>query len=385
MHASPAALTYFGIVKSITSWAKVARELLAASVRLGAEVEVYERRGFLYDESFTLPEELSGRMTNSLEGKTVVTFEHPRTYQYLAPASQRIGLLVYEFTRLPDLWVERITTHLDLVIVPSEFCRKVFLESGVPEDKVAVLRYGYNPKYYYPRTITAPRDRTAFLCVTSPHRREGVEFLLEAFSEAFSGRDAVELVLKFSYWPGARPKPFEYPDLPGMLERFKRKTVSGPRLRIITDRLREAAMGDLYRSADCYVSLTRGEAFGLCFLEAFACGLPVIAMSWSGHADFLHAGESALVDFTLVATDGEEYEAAPKDQQIALPDVHHAAGLLREFYERRSSREGPVPFDLEGYWHWETIAREFLDRGVPQSSEGEGGTATGLSERTEGG
>lgn len=39
---------------------------------------------------------------------------------------------------------------MDIVIVPSIFCRKVFAESGVEEKKIKVLRFGYNPAFYYP-------------------------------------------------------------------------------------------------------------------------------------------------------------------------------------------------------------------------------------------
>tara|TARA_R100001594_G_C4026713_1_gene260385 strand:- start:928 stop:1401 length:474 start_codon:yes stop_codon:yes gene_type:complete len=37
------------------------------------------------------------------------------------------------------------------------------------------------------------------------------------------------------------------------------------------------------------VSLTHGEGFGLPLFEAAYNGLPIIAPSWSGHKDFLHA------------------------------------------------------------------------------------------------
>jgi glycosyltransferase involved in cell wall biosynthesis len=45
-----------------------------------------------------------------------------------------------------------------------------------------------------------------------------------------------------------------------------------------------------HEKVTCLVSGTRGEGFGLTFLEAAACGLPIIATNWSAHTEFL-AGE----------------------------------------------------------------------------------------------
>ena len=50
--------------------------------------------------------------------------------------------------------------------------------------------------------------------------------------------------------------------------------------------------------ASCFVSLTRGEGFGLPLLEAAASGLPIIATEWSGHLDFLK-DKFIKVDYNL--------------------------------------------------------------------------------------
>ena len=46
-------------------------------------------------------------------------------------------------------------------------------------------------------------------------------------------------------------------------------------------------LGVLYRSSDCFVLPTRGEGWGLPIIEAMACGVPVIATSWSAQCDFM--------------------------------------------------------------------------------------------------
>jgi glycosyltransferase involved in cell wall biosynthesis len=54
----------------------------------------------------------------------------------------------------------------------------------------------------------------------------------------------------------------------------------------------ETEKADIYRLADIYVMPSRGEGFGIVFLEAMACGLPTIASKLDG-------GREALLDGKL--------------------------------------------------------------------------------------
>lgn len=54
----------------------------------------------------------------------------------------------------------------------------------------------------------------------------------------------------------------------------------------------EAEKADYYRLADAYVMPSRGEGFGIVFLEALACGLPVMGSRTDG-------GREALLDGAL--------------------------------------------------------------------------------------
>lgn len=68
----------------------------------------------------------------------------------------------------------------------------------------------------------------------------------------------------------------------------------------------DAALADHYRLADAFAMPSRAEGFGIVFLEAMACGVPVLGGNRDGTADALADGELGLLvdpdDVQAVAT-----------------------------------------------------------------------------------
>lgn len=345
-------ITYFGIIRSISSWAKIARNIVNSLLEKGIDISIYETKGFLYEENFSL-----GKLENLIMKKIhdiVFTFEHPFKYPLLPKSKKRIGFLVYEFTTLPKMWTENINKYLDLVFVPSKFTYNVFLKSGVEHKKLKLLRFGFDPNYYYP---TPRKDKIRnFLTISSPHKREGLDICLESFYLAFKDIDDVSLTVKLSYIPFKKEKHFEIKNFKILLEEYSNKL--GAKLKLITNKLSEEEMGILYRSSDAYFSLSKSESFGLCFLESLASNRPVICMNYSGQTDFLSEKNSVFVKYSLVNTNGEEYERTQEKQLIAIPDINDCVKKLRHIYKYNFEKD--IHFNRE-YYTWDRITDEFIE------------------------
>ncbi|MGD8275880.1 MAG: glycosyltransferase family 4 protein [Thiohalocapsa sp.] len=64
---------------------------------------------------------------------------------------------------------------------------------------------------------------------------------------------------------------------------------------IFTGRIDEDEKADHYRLADAFVMPGRGEGFGFVFLEAMACGVPVVGSKLDGSREALRDGELGLL------------------------------------------------------------------------------------------
>lgn len=86
------------------------------------------------------------------------------------------------------------------------------------------------------------------------------------------------------------------------------------KLYLIHDTLSDQEMYDLYQhpQISAMLSLSHGEGWGLPLLEAYSCGLPVLATDWSGHVDFLRKKHGYI---------GIEYDMVEIPKIQIWPDV----------------------------------------------------------------
>jgi glycosyltransferase involved in cell wall biosynthesis len=170
---------------------------------------------------------------------------------------------------------------------------------------------------------------------------------VEAFVTAFDADDDVVLIIHTT--PEdlvARARPATREHRPGRHEGSSWFTLAGalagrsalPDIVLSTRTLSDTEMDDLHRRGDCYLSLSRGEGWGLGAFDAAAWGKPVIATAWGATPEFLPDGYPYLVDYDLIATTTDEADALWQPQpgeRWAKARVSHAATLLRRVYEHR--------------------------------------------------
>jgi glycosyltransferase involved in cell wall biosynthesis len=267
---------------------------------------------------------------------------------------------MFETDGLPAGWATACN-GMDEVWVPTRFNAESFARSGVAREKLVVLPLGvdtarFDPSAAAPLAIPEQRGFT-FLSAFQWTRRKGWDVLLRAYLEAFERWDDVTLLLR-SYQGRGEPVSER---IRAYLAELGRDPQDIPRIVVIERALPERMLPALYASADAYVLPSRGEGWGLPYLEAMAMARPVIATRWSGNLEYMTDANAYLIDVDgVVPVDAEQLRDNPlyAGQCWAEPSLRHAAELMRRVYEQRDEsrlRGKRAREDVLGAW---TVAHQ---------------------------
>ncbi len=349
---------YSGLLRSPASWARVGREFLAALQRLGVEVGALHMRGFLHSPQFPLPPGISEVARSEFAPDIELTFAHPGLYHRLR-APRRAGILVYEADRLPAQWTAAIRHSLDILLLPSEFCRRGAIAAGVPSHVIRTCPFGVNVHVFSPGE-EPPAIPFTFLTVAAPHHRKGLRELLLAYRAAFSAGDDVELVIKTTYDPGKRPRRFrwEIASCKDELHAAGFDDGAAPPVKFRTGTIFDEDMARLYRKAHVYVQSSYGEAFGLAALEAAACGCAIIITNFGASAEIFDRDAACQVACELVSAGPYEYDR-DSGGLMGKPDVLALSKAMRALRDDRALlvRHRRRALDTAARYSWDNAGR----------------------------
>ncbi len=242
-----------------------------------------------------------------------------------------------------------VLEHYDLVLVPSAASADTLVRSGVTVPVRAVPHIARVPA---PGHRVPATGRTVFYTMGPWTSRKAVPDVVAAFLAAFTDADDVALVVhttaddlvawrRTGTWPPGPPGMAHDPRLTTWfaLARVLAGRDRAPEITLSTRHLAPEEVDGLHARGDCFVSLSRGEGWGLCAFDAVAAGNPVVATGWGATAEFLPDGYPYLVDHDLVPTTDDEPDAwwTPDPQQRwARARLDHAARLLRRVADDRA-------------------------------------------------
>lgn len=269
----------------------------------------------------------------------------------------KIGYTMLEVDGFPADWV-RQANRMDEVWVPTEFNREGFLRCGLKRP-IHVMPLGVNPDYFHPGIKSYPNPLGEFVFLTNFEWGERKEpwLLLKAFNETFSSREPVRLLCKvINRDPAVRLKQ--------EIQNLELEPTGGKISFLFNLDFPHYQLGSLYRSADCFLSVGRGEGWDMPLMEAMACGLPSIATDWGAHRDFVHEGISypLRVRGTIPAVAKCPYY---EGFTWSDPDPEHLRHLLRHVFENQDEARAKgcsAAQEMVERWTWERAAKRIAAR-----------------------
>jgi glycosyltransferase involved in cell wall biosynthesis len=245
-----------------------------------------------------------------------------------------IGYCTWETSRLPDKWVECINLVSD-VWVPSTFNKQCFIDSGVKSNITVVPHVWHKQNLLNKDSITiydycrnkVPSKKYTFYSIGELNARKGIEDLIVVFDRLNDIYTDTQLILKLHY------KEYGAINKQHCIDVVKNLTNKlGTSIYLILENLTNREVLALHSFGDCYVSLNKGEGFGLTIFDAFNYGKKVITTGYGGHVDFLGSNYEGLVKYKIDKVSGMTKFSTnySVDQLWSYPDLDHAYSLMEK-------------------------------------------------------
>ena len=248
-------------------------------------------------------------------------------------------LTMWETNWLPPEFSEYLH-YFDTVVVPSLHNWELFSQF---HDNVRVIPLGVD------RGVWCPKERPnnkkfKILCGGSEWYRKGLDVVLKVFLK-MNLPDA-ELHIKIVPPYLSAPDNLNYPNV-----------VVHNQWMTVEDE------ADLVRSADCFISVSRGEGFGLMPLQAISAGVPTILSDAHGHREFSDLATHRIPTRSVPTNEGVWQNMGDWDE----PEFDAIFSAIQDLYDNRDRyrQQAETHAGEVCAFNWDTAADQLLQAVKP--------------------
>lgn len=182
----------------------------------------------------------------------------------------------WEYPKVPFEWQYKFESFADGLVVPSNFCKAVFLKGGINPEKIFTVPNGYDETVFnldsrsLDNNFGVKESDFNFIYVGNAQWRKGLDLLLNAWSKTFKRYDKAKLIIKDS------PSIYGHNNVLNEVVKLQYKTECAE-ITYIDSELSDYDMATLFKASKVVVHPYRAEGFGMHIQEAMACGcVPIV-------------------------------------------------------------------------------------------------------------
>ena len=295
-------VVWFSHHREAGGWAQASCRSILALDSVG--VEVVPVNVSLTGANNDVPERIAELEKNSADDadycvQNILPHHMVSTDQY----KKNIGYFVTEYNTIKQTpWCGQLRWMDELWVPNSD--NKFRIAADLNSHRVKVVPYAFDMSDYEGIYDDLELGNAyKFYYIGELNDRKNLKTMLKCYQAAFEGSNKVLMILKVNTPNGKREETKKAVEAISMEVRKELRMFTYPdeycQELIIPGQMPRKDLLSLHDTADCYVSTSHGEGWGMPIYEAFCMGNPVIAGNEGGPKDFLAAHNHMLVNGTL--------------------------------------------------------------------------------------
>jgi len=284
--------------------------------------------------------------------KTAPCFKvwHPHDLSMSVGKGKYGALIFFELDTIKQIEKTHIN-NLDVVFVASKWGKRVLENNGIT-TKIVVSPLAVDTDVFkdheHPKQFT--NDTYKFINIGKWEIRKGHDFVLEAFNNAFTEEDDVELFM-------INQNPFLSAQENQIWVDMYKNSKLGNKIMPIARVPTHLALAKVIRDMDCGFFPARAEGWNNEILEVMALNKPVITTNYSAHTEYCTKDNAFLIDIDelTVAEDGKFFNGEGKWADLGEKQMEQTVEYLRKVY-KENIKTNPQGLQTAKKYTWDNTA-----------------------------
>lgn len=261
------------------------------------------------------------------------------------------ALPFFELDRFQNFEKHQLNS-VDHLFTPSNWSKNVLIDNGI-NTPITICPLGIDPTIFHKpnnQEIQFTENNYVFIHVGKWEVRKGQDFLIEAFSNAFTEADNVELWL-------VPHNPFLNQEETQAWYSIIQDSPLKDKIKVIDRLPNQNLLAEVMNRASCGIFMSRAEGWNNEIPEMMALDKPIITTNYSAHTEYCNSDNSLLVEIneTETAHDGKFFMGQGNWARLGEAQMEQTIEYMRFVYNKEV-KSNPAGLETAKKYTWDRTA-----------------------------